>query len=544
MTMRRMLLLAAGSMALGLSGGTAAAQDIEALAQARGAKLPAGYYARVRQDPDFFELRRGWRNRAPAARASIQQVPGDAGAALLPATGEMRMVVVMTLFADSPEPPFSTGITQQALFGQNPLGSLTDFYREISGGRATLTGTVLPWVRTGVTRAEAVGTSVGLGVGAQIGEYVTDALARVDATVNFGQYDSDGPDGVPNSGDDDGYVDVAVFQYTDIDASCGGPGPWPHRSAISGWTGAEFESDDLRPNGEPVLVDDYIMQSAVNCDGTLQGIPVIAHETGHAFGLPDFYDPAGGILPAQRRWVLGCWTLMAAGSWGCGDGASSGKVQRPSHMGAYEKQRLGWIEEIDAGSAMSQYFTLPAVQASGRSLRVPLRGPDEYLLLEYRPNTGFDAGLPAGGVLVYHVEPARPMRPCATCPRIYRVGLVEADGNGALVRNVSEGGNRGEAGDIFTGTRILTDATTPSLRLNSGEASNLALSITVAAGQARVGVFRRPLLEAGQLLGPYLGTAPPSEAEQGAVDAFGNRNGRYDLGDVRAYLRNAAPVAE
>jgi M6 family metalloprotease-like protein len=545
MTMRRrMLLLTAGAMALGLSGGTAAAQDIEALAQARGVRLPAGYYARVRQDPDFFELRRGWRNRMPAARASIQQVPGDAGAALLPNRGEMGMVVVMTLFADSPEPPFSTAITEQALFGSHPL-SLTEYYRQISGGRVLLRGNVFPWVRTAVTRAAAVGTSMGLGVDAQIGEYMTDALARVDATVNFGQYDSDGPDGVPNSGDDDGYVDVAVFQYTDIDASCGGPGPWPHRSAVSGWTGAEFESNDLRPNGEPVLVDDYIMQSAVSCDGTPQGIPTIAHETGHAFGLPDFYDPAGGILPAQRRWVLGCWTLMAAGSWGCGDGASFGKVQRPSHMGAYEKQQLGWIEEIDAGSEGSQYFTLPEVHATGQSLRVPLRGPAEYLLLEYRPNVGFDSGLPAGGVLVYHVEPGRPMRPCATCSRIYRVGLVEADGNGALVRNATEGGNRGEAGDIFTGTRILTDATTPSLRLNSGEASNLALSITVAAGQpARVGVFRRPLLGIGQLLGPYLGTAPPSEAEQGAVDAFGNRNGRYDLGDVRAYLRSAAPVAE
>jgi M6 family metalloprotease-like protein len=543
MTMhRRALLLAAGAMAMGLGAEPAAAQDIETLARARGVTLPAGYYERVRRDPGFFELRRGWRNRAPGGAMSIRQ--GGGQASVLPSAGEMRMVVVMTLFSDSPEPPFGTDLTHQALFGQNPAGSLTDFYREISGGRVSLTGSVLPWVRTGVTRDAAVGSSMGLGDDAQIGEYMTDALRRVDATVNFGQYDNDGGDGVPNSGDDDGYVDVVVFQYTDIDASCGGPGPWPHRSAVRGWTGSAFRSDDLRPNGQPVLVDDYIMQSALSCSGARQGIPTIAHETGHAFGLPDFYDPAGGILPGQRRWVLGCWTLMAAGSWGCGDGASLGHVARPSHMGAYEKQQLGWIEETDAGAAVNQFFTLPPVQVSGRSLRVPLRGADEYLLLEYRPNTGYDAGLPAGGVLIYHVEPSRPMRPCPTCPRIYRVGLVEADGNGTLVRSATEGGNRGEAGDVFTGTRILSDATTPSLRLNAGGPSNLALSITVAGGEARIGVLRRPQLEAALLLGSYLGTAPPPEAEQAAVDAFGNRNGRYDLGDVRAYLRNGGPAAD
>jgi immune inhibitor A len=544
MTMRKTaLLLGAGVIAaLGGGSGPAAAQDIDALAQARGIALPRGYYERVARDPGFFELRRGWRNQAPAGRAGIQ---GDAIAAVLPKRGELRMVVVMTLFADSPPAPFSTGITQQLLFGQNPVGNLTDFYRENSGARVTLTGSVLPWTRTGVTRAAATGSSLGLGDDAKIGEYLVSALERVDPNVNFGQYDNDGPDGVPNSTDDDGFVDVAVFQYTEIAASCGGTGrgPWPHRSSVRGWTGLPYSTDDRRPNGLPVMVDDYIMQSVVDCDGEPQTISTIAHETGHAFGLPDFYDSSAGILPAQRRWVLGCWTLMAAGSWGCGDGASFGKVEKPSHMGAYEKQQLGWIEEMDAGTEVNAQFTLPPVQASGKSLRIPLRGSDEYLLLEYRPNTSFDSGLPAGGVLMYHVDRSLAMFPCANCPRVYRVGLVEADANGKLVKMASEGGNRGEAGDVFTGTRLLTDATAPSLKLNSGFASNLALTITVEGGQARVHVLRRPDLTQAKVLGPYLGGTALSPDEEAAVDAIGNANGRFDLGDVRSYLRTL-PVTE
>jgi immune inhibitor A len=541
MTMRiGAILLAAGAVAALGAAGPAAAQDIEVQAQARGITLPQGYYERVARDPDFFELKRGWRDRMPAGRGGVQ---GGISAAVLPGRGEMRMVVVMTLFSDSPEPPFSTEITHQQLFGQNPLGSLTDYYREISGGRVSLTGNVLPWVRTGVTRQTAVGASMGMGADAQIGAYLVDALERVDGTVNFAQFDNNGPDGIPNSADDDGYVDVTVFQYTDIAASCGGGGPWPHRSAVRGWTGQPFRTNDLRPNGQPVLVDDYIMQSVLDCDGQPQSISTIAHETGHAFGLPDYYDPTAGILPSQRRWVLGCWTLMAAGAWGCGNGASFGKVQRPSHMGAYEKARLGWIDEIDAGTTTSAQFTLPPVQASGKSLRVPLRGADEYLLLEYRPNTGYDSGLPAGGVLLYHVEPSRPLRPCATCPRLYHIGLVEADANAGLVRTAQEGGNRGEAGDVFTGTHFLSDNTTPSLRLNSGAASNVALNIVVAGGQARVHVLRRPVIPTARMLGPYLGGTALTADEQASVDAFGNSNGRFDLGDVRRYLRDV-PAAE
>lgn len=536
------ILLAAGAVAALGAARPAAAQDIEVQAQARGITLPAGYYERVARDPDFFELKRGWRDRVPAGRSGVQ---GGISAAVLPGRGEMRMVVVMTLFSDSPEPPFSTEITHQLLFGQNPLGSLSDFYREISGGRVSLTGNVLPWVRTGVTRQAAVGASMGMGADAQIGAYLVDALQRVDGTVNFAQYDNNGPDGVPNSADDDGYVDVTVFQYTDIAASCGGGGggPWPHRSSVRGWTGQPFSTNDLRPNGQPVLVDDYIMQSVLDCDGNPQSISTIAHETGHAFGLPDYYDPTAGILPSQRRWVLGCWTLMAAGAWGCGNGASFGRVDRPSHMGAYEKARLGWIDEMDAGATTSAQFTLPPVQLSGKSLRVPLRGADEYLLLEYRPNTGYDSGLSAGGVLVYHVEPARPLRPCATCPRLYHIGLVEADANGGLIRTAQEGGNRGEAGDVFTGTHFLSDNTTPSLRLNSGAASNVALNIVVAGGQARVQVLRRAAIPTARMLGPYLGGAALTSDEQASVDAFGNANGRFDLGDVRRYLRDV-PVAE
>jgi len=535
MSARTRTLIAAAGMALaGMAPDPSAAQDVEMLSRTTGRALPQGYFERVRRDPDFFELRRGWANRAQG----VQPGAGGTLPVVLPVSGELRMVVVMTLFADSPEPPFPVSVTERQLFGANPLGNLTQFYRDVSRGQVNLTGTVLPWVRTSITRAQAAGVSNGLGAEAQMAAYLQDAVTRLDSTVNFGQYDNDGPDGVPNSGDDDGYVDVTVFQFSDIAGSCGGTGVWPHRSALRGWTGQAYRTDDLRPNGDPVLVDDYIIQSATDCDGAPQSIATIAHETGHAFGLPDFYDATGGILPQQRRWVLGCWTLMAAGSWGCGDGSTFGKVESPSHMGAYEKLALGWVERTIVQPGWRQEYLLDPVQASGRILQVPLRGLEEYLLMEYRPRDGFDVALPAPGVLVYHVQPDLPLRPCITCARIYRVSLVEADGNDALTRNSQEGGDRGMAADAFGGTRTLSDYTTPSLRLNSGARANVIVEMAVVGGQARITVSTQPQMTAERLLSPFLQSgAAPTADERAALDAFGNRNGRYDVGDLAAYAR-------
>jgi M6 family metalloprotease-like protein len=516
----------------------AGAQDIEMQSRVSGRPLPRAYYERIARDPQAFELQRGWRGRAADAQ-SVVSAGGGPERVVLPQAGNLRMVVVMTLFADSPEPPFATSVVENQLFGANPLGNLTQFYSEISGGRVNLTGTVLPWVRTGVTRAATVGTSYGLGGDSQMGPYLRDAVGRLDPTVNFALYDNDGADGVPNSGDDDGYVDVTVFQFSEVSASCGGTGVWPHRSAIRNTGGGPYATNDMGANGQPVLVDDYIIQSVVDCDGQPQNIATIAHETGHAFGLPDFYDPAAGILPQQRRWVLGCWTLMAAGAWGCGDGSTAGKVAAPPHMGAFEKLTLGWVGQTQTVPGWRREYVLHPVATGGQVLMVPLQNIQEYLLLEYRPRTGFDAALPAEGVLVYHVEPTRPLRPCPSCPRIYRVGMVEADGDEALIRTSQEGGNRGVASDAFSGTRTLDDFTNPNIRLNSGGRSNVRLEIAVSGGVARVLVSTLLDIPRERLLTPLLQSGPaPSADELASLDTFGNRNGRYDVGDLRAYARN------
>ena len=262
---------------------------------------------------------------------------------------------------------------------------------------------------------------------------------------------------------------------------------------------------------------------------------------GHVLGLPDLYDAAGGSNPEQRVWVLGCWSLMAAGSWGCGDASARPIADRPPHMGPWEKSQLGWLDEEQViGAVRDAEFVLPPVSASGKVLRVPL-SPREYLLLEYRTRTGIDQDLPLPGVLMYHVDLDRPVNRNATQPRLYRVSLLEADGNNGLGRTALEGGNRGEAGDVFgpvTGQRVTADGR-PTTRLNGGAPSTVALyGVTLESGAAHIRLSTT-VLAANSLIGALVGdpVTHPTVDESAYVDMLGNQNGRLDVGDVGRYLR-------
>lgn len=500
---------------------------------------PPAYFERIQAQPDFFQIRDGWIRRTH----SLVQ----AGA---PLSGTLPVVLVLGLFSDSPEPLITHEDLQAALFdGPSEFGTVSGYFDEVSGGRLAMRAEALPWVRTTVTLAQAVADSYGLGTDAMTGAYLFEAVAAVDGSFDFGLFDNDGPDGVPNSGDDDGFVDAVAFQFLEVSASCGGPGLWPHRSQLGYWNeGEPFVTDDAGASGEFIKVNDYTIQSALDCGGV--GLPkatTMAHELAHVLGLPDLYDRSQGLLPEERRWVVGCWSLMAAGAWGCGS-SDREDWARPTHMGAWEKIRLGWLSGVEVvGTVLDQTFLLEPVQAREQVLKIPLEigyppTQGEYLLVEYRTREGFDRDLPASGVLIYHVDPKiRTNNPCELCPQEYMVELLEADGNNTLRSSFLDGGSRGEAGDAWgvAGPGRLTARSYPSTRLTSGSPSPVTIyDISIQDGLAHISLssFELPT---SRLVRTFLGTAgaglSPEEIEY--LDSHGNRTGAYDVGDLRAYLR-------
>ncbi len=607
----------------------ASAQDVEALAELRGLPVPPAYLAERARDSTAYTLPNGLFRVAPDGTRSVVGV-----------SGTQRMLVVPTLFADTPDPWIEAGDLQRVLFdGPAPRGTLTEAYREFSRGLLTVTGTVLPWVRTGVTLEGAVGASSGLGTENELGAHLMEALETVDATVDFGRYDNDGPDGVPNSGDDDGWVDALAFEFLEVAASCGGPGVWPHRWALAGVARRPFESGDLRAGSDTLFVraNAYIIQSATDCSGArIQDASTIAHEYGHVLGLPDYYhpvDPEAGSF--GRRWVLGCWGLMAAGAWGCGVHGEDRGDFGPTHLSARSKYRLDWLAYDVAGEGVDVEHVLRPVQESGRALRIPLDpGGRESLILEYRTREGFDAELPAEGVVVYRQDLMGLLRPDPGSGLPYFLSLVERDADGGLQRTTLEGGDRGVPGDVWgvgEGRRKLHGLTDPGTLRFDGSASGVTVhSIRVEGGVARVrvsrgavpglalpdtaltadgvnpldvtlrvgggalpyaldarppagvaalleedelrltgaveaaagtvlelevevrdaagassGLIRIPLVvgawepDPRSLAQPFVGggAAAPTGAERTHLDFLGNRNGTYDVGDLRAWLR-------
>jgi M6 family metalloprotease-like protein len=403
-----------------------------------------------------------------------------------PVVGDFYVPVVLGLFSDSPLPPPVTATTiQTGYFGAQP-GTVAEFYAEVSNDSIAVFGAVLDWVTSPMTQAQVTQGISALGC-CGIGDYIESLLAAQSPAVDWGAFDNDGPDGLPNSGDDDGYVDALAVIHPTAGAEC--PGSWPNRIWSHKWTLTDastnrqpYTTSTVSASGGYIRVDDYFVQGAVRCSSSaLNDIGVFTHELGHAFGLPDLYD---------TRLIhegAGQWDLMAGGTYGCAGTAP----YSPCHMGAWSKAVLGWVSldtlppDTDFGT-----LTLPPVETTGVVYRVDAAdGSDEYFLLENRQVVAaatYDKQLPAEGLLIWQIDAgvvdARWPGNTVNSASHMGVWLRQADGLNELG---GTSGDRGDAGDPFpgsTGNTSFTAATNPAARSYEGTAVGLSvLSVSTPA---------------------------------------------------------------
>ena len=369
--------------------------------------------------------------------------------------GTSRLLVIAARFSDGAPAPLTTSVLQSQLFSGRGGGPVTESFALASDGGFTLQGRVTSWVTTDVT-VEGFSQSGAAGTPSGLQRYITDAIRLVNGEVDFGLYDNDGPDGFPNSGDDDGVVDggIAIFNSETNRYCNGGTGRGPHPFAVSRLPiGNRFHTGDEGKNGGDIEVAGYTLLSATGCGGPDVGAHVLAHELGHVFfGLPDLYHVVASGVEAwtTRRWVSGCWELMAGGAWGCGAGAPT-LDYRFNTFGAWTRATMGWVTPTAVDPASDGTYNLDPLGRGGSVLLVPIK-PREYLLVEYRESAPGDSKLPANGVLIFHVAEDLPLfQQSLQSP--YRVSLIEADDDSTLLRTEPQGGNRGTPSDAFGVTR-------------------------------------------------------------------------------------------
>ena len=150
----------------------------------------------------------------------------------------------------------------QDIFDPEKPGSFSHFYDTMSFGKLQVRGEVTS--RRYVASREAsyylAERSTERG---RYGEFVLDILRQVDVDINFAHFDNDGPDGQPNSGDDDGVVDALfiVVASTPANFLLGGAtgmadlnfGSAQFQEAAD-VNGRHFISGDAGVSGQPILV--------------------------------------------------------------------------------------------------------------------------------------------------------------------------------------------------------------------------------------------------------------------------------------------------
>ncbi len=379
-----------------LLASTAAAQEPTPLLEVPAARAPR---------PSLRDRLQG------GATRLARSVPGLRGLAP-PTIGTLRVAVVLAAFPDVTTPDFGPAEFTRSLFsraeytkapdGARAYGSLADWYAEQSSGALRVEGRVFPWVSLAATR-EALEPRPLVDPTARRGLFTAalDALLAREGARALEPFDA------------------LAFVVAGGWAGQRGSILWPHSSV-------------LLHRGRPWRY--YLMHAGSQ---GFEPIGVHCHELGHVLGLLDEYGVGG------HDTGLGQWCAMADGADGGHadgiakdapprtveetardavkqqleelrqllEGLGGGKaprheasgLARPLHLCAPCKERLGWAAPRTIDPRMRRRIALSPVEGDGRQVARVLLDPAgrEALVLEYRGGTGFDAGLPRTGLLVW-----------------------------------------------------------------------------------------------------------------------------------------------
>jgi immune inhibitor A len=344
-----------------------------------------------------------------------------------PLSGTLRVKVLLVDFSDRPG-VIPASQYEAMLFSKGSFagGSMRDYYQEVSLGKVDITGSVHGWLRLPQTYSFYANGKSGLAL-----TYPRNAQGMAEDAVRAAL-----ASGVSFEPTLDALGSGTVTALFIVHAGVGGEAQTTEVGRASNIWSHKWELNTPVQVGGGLQVSVYL---TVPNDAK---VGVCAHELGHlAFQWEDFYDP--NYDDDGSEWDgSGRWDLMAGGSWN-GNGA------RPAHPACLHKLQHHWIDVQDVTTS-TRLVLEPFTKTSAKVVRVrsPEYRPGQYLLLENRKQTGFDADLPGQGLLVWRVDEAREMfkpdRPALL--------LLQADGRHDLER--ASDWNEGDAGDPFPGSAL------------------------------------------------------------------------------------------
>ena len=270
-------------------------------------------------------------------------------------------------------------------------GSMADYFKAQSRGKFELDFDVVGPVQVS-QNASYYGQNDENGNDMYAGQMVCEAVNKAKEQVS---------DWTPYDWDGDGEVDQVYVVYAGKGAADGGADDtiWPHAYDLYS---AKFDGDGDGPVtvGTNLKVNKYACGPELNGQsGDINGIGTMCHEYSHCLGYPDFYDiDYGEESEGVQGPGMGSWDLMDGGSY-------NGNGFQPAGYTSYERWFAGWEEPIVLNAEDVNVTNMKSLQNDGEFYIIYNdKNANEYYLLENRQLEGWDASLPAAGLLILHCD--------------------------------------------------------------------------------------------------------------------------------------------
>ncbi len=354
------------------------------------------------------------------------------------AEGVLRNLVILIRFSDHKERKLPLVSEFDALMNTiggdpqfSPTGSVRDVYLTSSYGKFDLLSTVVGWVS--LPKTEAYYADSKSGTSDKYEEAMRHALDILDnhPNFNFQLYDKN----------EDFVVDSIMFVHSGYGAEWGKTDCHGAKAKDRIWSHKFNLSPAWKSKDTHYKVYQYFTSPALfgTCDSEISRIGTIAHELGHNLGLPDLYMGGNGI---------GSFGLMG-NSWGF-----DSSQQYPPIMSAWSKMKMNWISSPQEVTRSGRY-TLKNTYQHPEVIIISTNFPqNEYLLIENRQKLGFDAKMPKGGLVIYHIDETASFyknpgwygqKNWPENGHHYRVAVLQQDGD----YDLENGHNRGDEGDVW-----------------------------------------------------------------------------------------------
>ena len=307
-------------------------------------------------------------------------------------SGQKHFLVILVQFRDvrfasenTAQQDFYNLLNQQNYSVNGGTGSARDFYFQNSGGVFEPIFDVYGPVTLDNNRAYYGGNdNSGNDLRPEVA--VQQGCQKVNSQfdIDFSQFDNDG----------DGEVDLVFMYYagkgeadSDVEDSI-----WPHQ-----W---ELTSGGINLTLDGKKIDKYACTNEIvgygTYEGQMCGIGTACHEFGHAMGLPDFYDTDYDNYNGLSAGMFSFSTMD--------NGSYNNDGRTPPFFTLEERIMLGWADEncFREFSSTGNY-TIETVD-NNVAYRTRTDQEGEYFVYECRGSNGWDAGLPAHGLIVTHVD--------------------------------------------------------------------------------------------------------------------------------------------